>query len=49
MHGNEPAVALYERACDALPSVPFFHEALAAPALFAPLVHVARLLGYRMR
>ncbi len=46
MHGNAPAVALYERARPALPTTPFFHQPLAAPALLLPLQHAALALGY---
>ena len=33
MDGNKPAVALYERAADALPARPVFHRALADAAM----------------
>ncbi len=46
MHANQPALALYERARDALPARPVFHRALADPVLYAPLAHAARTLGY---
>lgn len=46
MHGNSPAVALYERALPALPPVPIFHRPLRDPALLPVLKKVARELGY---
>ncbi len=48
MHGNAPAVALYERSLPALPATPFFHEALSAPALLLPLQRVALQIGYAL-
>jgi hypothetical protein len=46
MHANEPAVALYEGAQDALPSAPVFSRALADPALLRRLSRAATHLGY---
>lgn len=46
MDGNQPAVALYERARDALGSRPLFHRALADPALNAALAKAAMSFGY---
>lgn len=46
MHGNRPAVALYERAGGALPPAPEFHRPLSDPALLAALRVVAEDLGY---
>jgi hypothetical protein len=46
MHGNRPAVALYERATTALPPMPAFHRALRDPGLLPMLRHVAGDLGY---
>jgi len=46
MDGNQPAVALYERARDALPSRPVFHRALSDAALNAALAKAATLFGY---
>ena len=46
MHANQPAVALYERAHRALNRQPFFHRALADPALLTPLRNAAAVLGY---
>lgn len=46
MHANRPAVALYERAAGAVPSVPHFHRALADPALLPRLNAAATRLGY---
>lgn len=48
MHANRPAVALYERARDALPAAPVFNRALADPALLPRLTHAAAQLGYRL-
>ncbi len=47
IYANQPAFALYERAERALSSTPFFHLPLSAPGLYAPLVRVARAIGYR--
>lgn len=49
MNANQPAVALYERAGDALPPSPKFHRALSDPILFTPIVKVARSLNYQIR
>jgi len=46
MDGNQPAVALYERAQDALPARPVFHRALEDPALDAAVVKAALLFNY---
>lgn len=46
MHANAPAVALYERARDALARAPFFHAPLSDPALFPSLFHLSRRLRY---
>ena len=46
MHANQPAIALYERARDALGRPPFFHRPLADPALLTPLRNAAAALGY---
>jgi hypothetical protein len=48
MHANQPAVALYERAQNALPAAPTFNRALADPALFYRLQVAAADLGYRL-
>jgi hypothetical protein len=42
MDANRPAVALYERAADALPSRPTFHRALADPTMAHAIVRAAR-------
>lgn len=47
MYANQPAFALYERAEEALAQTPFFHMALSAPGLYAPLHGIAREIGYR--
>ena len=46
MDGNQPAVALYERAQSALPGRPLFHRALADPALNGAVVKAALLFNY---
>jgi hypothetical protein len=46
MDGNQPAVALYERARRALPARPVFHRPLADPALNAAVVKAALLFNY---
>jgi hypothetical protein len=46
MHGNRPAVALYERAATALPRAPSFHRPLLDPALLPVLERAAHELGY---
>ncbi len=48
MHANRPAVALYERAEEALPPTPVFHRPLSDPALLSDLDRAARHLGYRL-
>jgi hypothetical protein len=48
MGGNSPAIALYERAVDALPPSPSFHRALSDPALAAPLQDTAEKIGYQV-
>jgi len=46
MDANQPSVALYERAQDALPSRPLFDRALADPALNSAVVKSALLFNY---
>ena len=46
MDGNQPSVALYERAKRAIPTRPVFHRAVADPALNAAVVRAALLFGY---
>jgi len=46
MYGSMPAVALYERARQALPLRPSFHAALASPTLFDIVNNAAAQLGY---
>jgi hypothetical protein len=48
MHANRPAVALYERARNAVGGSPFFHRALADPVLLNPLREIAHRLGYAL-
>jgi hypothetical protein len=46
MNAGAPAVALYERATDAMPAVPLFHRALADPHLDSVIRNAASYLGY---
>jgi len=46
MHGNRPALALYERASDALPRHPLVHRPLNDPALLGGLDRAAVEIGY---
>jgi hypothetical protein len=46
MHASRPAVALYERAEDALPATPLLHRALGDPPLRVVLENAAAELGY---
>jgi hypothetical protein len=46
MDGNQEAVALYERAEDAMPARPVFHRALADPALDGAVARAALLFDY---
>ncbi len=46
MHANAEAVALYERAADALPERPEFNIPLSHPALLAELERMAGEIGY---
>ena len=46
MNGNEPAVALSDRAEDCLPAYPDFNRALTDDALLDVLKHSAHQLGY---
>jgi hypothetical protein len=46
MDANRPAVVLYERAADALPSRPSFHRALADPTLTLAIVRAAQRFNY---
>jgi hypothetical protein len=48
MHANQPAVALYERAQNAMPAAPVFNRALGDPALLHRLNTAATRLGYRL-
>lgn len=46
MNAGAPAVALYERAANALPGAPVFHRALADPHLDSAIRNAASHLGY---
>jgi len=46
MDGNQPAVALYERASSALPAQPVFHRALADSVMTTLVANVALKFGY---
>jgi len=48
MNANQPAVALFERAQNAMPPAPVFHRALTDPALLLRLNAAATALGYRL-
>ena len=48
MHGHAPALALYERATDALPQSPSLNRALADAALDGMLRNTAAELGYAL-
>lgn len=49
MHGGHPAVALFERAVDALPAEPELDVPLTHPGLLPDLVRAANVLGYLIR
>jgi len=46
MNGNEPVVALYERASKAIPRLPLFNRPLSDATLLLPLENKAAELGY---
>lgn len=46
MHGNRPAVALYDRANTALPVTPTFNRALQDPSIITILLNAAADLNY---
>ena len=46
MNGNEPAVALYERASKAIPRLPLFNRPLSDAPLLVPHERIAAELGY---
>ncbi len=46
MNGNEPAVAIYERASNALPRSPVVNRPLSDAPLLIPLERIAAELGY---
>jgi hypothetical protein len=46
MDSGKPAICLWERACDAMPSAPRAHLPLDAPGLVLPLARACRSLGY---
>jgi hypothetical protein len=48
MDGHAPAMALYERAADAMPTQPAFHRALDDPAIDAVTRNAAHELSYRL-
>jgi len=49
MNGNQPALALYERAAGALPDSPAFDRPLSDPSLLLPLERIAHSLSYDIR
>lgn len=46
MHANKPAMALYERAGNAIPARPYYHKRLSDPLLRVVLENAADDLGY---
>lgn len=48
MSGNQPAVALFERALGAIPKQPRLNRALAEPPLLIPITNAAAQFGYRV-
>jgi hypothetical protein len=46
MNGNEPAVAIYERASKAIPRLPLYNRPLSDATLLLPLENKAAELGY---
>ena len=46
MHGGKPAIALYERAADAIPEAPEFHRALNDPDILHLVKNAGRELWY---
>lgn len=48
MNANEPCIALYERACSAMPSHPVFHRELADPAVLTVLKNACAAVGYAL-
>lgn len=46
MHANQPCVALYERAADAVVGRPDFHRQLSDPVLHTVLKNACRRIGY---
>jgi len=48
MDANRPCVALYERAADSLPHLPFFHASLSDPSLRTALENAAHRFGYSL-
>ena len=46
MHGNQPSVALYERAKNAMPVAPSFNRLLSDPALLNVIRAAAHNIGY---
>lgn len=49
MNANQPALALFERAADAIPGSPIEHYALSDPVLRAEIEESAGRLGYDVR
>jgi hypothetical protein len=48
MHGNRPAVALYDRAASAMPMTPTFNRALLDPSITTILSNAAVSLNYML-
>lgn len=49
MHGGHPALVLFERASDAVPTSPDLDVPLSHPGLLPDLARIARKLGYLLR
>ena len=48
MHANQPCVALFERALDAMPARPMFHRQLSDPAVLTLLKNACDEVGYAL-
>lgn len=48
MNGNQPAIALYERALSALPTAPTFNRSLSDPAVALRIAAAAGRINYRI-
>ncbi len=48
MYGNNPSIALFERAINAMPPRPIFHRELSDPAIANVLLETSRFIQYRL-